>query len=154
MHPPGEPNPRGPDRVRGVARPPDRLRFLLAMEASMSQRTDQYTDKDIAFGEREGPGCEPGVIFVFRGNAKYGQVDGEVVAVDFYCPCGCGLTCYTPVVPEGSPARNDHTWTFSRGPTGGVTLSPSIRYLSGCLSHFNVTDGKVVWHADTGRKVP
>ncbi len=74
-----------------------------------------------------------------------------VVAVEFLCPCGCGRSCYTPVTDatKGQPKTERH-WLFSRGPAG-VTLSPSIRYLSGCKAHFNIEDGKTKMHADSGK---
>lgn len=78
--------------------------------------------------------------------------DGIVVAVTFLCPCGCGRECYTPVTDATKgQAKEDRSWLFSREASGRPTLSPSIRYLSGCKTHFNITDGKVVTHGDSGK---
>ena len=79
--------------------------------------------------------------------------DGEPYAVDFLCPCGCGNTCYTPLVTKDRPRKNGGgpKWDFSYGPKGNITLSPSIRWLSGCKAHFNITDGEVKIHGDSGK---
>jgi len=73
--------------------------------------------------------------------------------VDFRCPCGCGHTCPTHLKEEGEKKLNDRHWVFSRGPNGGVTLTPSIRWTGGCLAHFNITDGEAIIHPDSGKKV-
>lgn len=88
---------------------------------------------------------QPGEIFIF--------LDNEVAqAVNFICPCGCGSQCYTPLVRPDRPRTegNRPIWDFSRGPNG-VTISPSIRYTGGCKAHFNITDGKVIIHGDSGK---
>ena|ERR1700676_292447 len=80
------------------------------------------------------------------------QEDGAVVSVNFLCPCGCGRECYTPVTDATKgQLKTERHWLFSRGPNGRPTLTPSIRYLSGCKTHFNVTEGKVVTHGDSGK---
>ncbi len=88
-----------------------------------------------------------------QGNEFWTMVeqDGAVVAVDFRCPCGCGAECYTPVTDatKGQP-KTDRHWLYSRG-SSGPTLSPSIHYTGGCKAHFNITDGKVVLHGDSGK---
>lgn len=73
---------------------------------------------------------------------------GEVPeAVNFLCPCGCGNKTYTPVTVG---VKEEHSWLFSRGPNG-PTLYPSIRWTGGCKAHFNITDGKVIVHGDSGK---
>lgn len=88
---------------------------------------------------------KPGEIFVYLH-------DEIPQAVDFICPCGCGSECYTPLVtPERTRKEgNRPIWDFSRGPNG-ITITPSIRYTGGCKAHFNITDGKVIIHADSGK---
>lgn len=103
---------------------------------------------DIVYRHGEVPtrdGMKPGDIWIIVDG------DGTVVAVDFLCPCGCGRPYYTPVTDatKGQPKESDR-WLFSRGPNG-VTVFPSIRCLSGCKSHFNITDGKTVMHGDSGQ---
>lgn len=100
-----------------------------------------YVEKRIVFGEAPQHKPAVGEIWVMVGP------DDKVEAVDFLCPCGCGNSCYTPVDED---AKLERHWQFSRGPNG-VTLSPSIRYLSGCKAHFNITDGKAVIHGDSGK---
>src|SRR5260221_6764650 len=76
----------------------------------------------------------PGIMQVFCNG------DGVPLMVDFLCPCGCGNTCPTHLVPPGQEKKQgDRRWNFSPG----LTLSPSIRWLSGCKSHFTITNGKV-----------
>ncbi len=84
----------------------------------------------------------PGEMWIF-----HNPTDGELEAVDFICPCGCGTRCYTPVVPVGTPNQLRH-WFFDEDTT---TITPSIRFTSGCKAHFNITDGKTVLHGDSGK---
>ena len=87
---------------------------------------------------------QPGEIQVFlRGN------DRHPAMVEFLCPCGCGRTCPVHVLEPGEThdsVRPRVCWEFSRGPRGGVTLSPSVRYRGGCKAHFNLTDGEFKIH--------
>jgi hypothetical protein len=83
----------------------------------------------------------PGELWVLR------DPDGKLHAVTFRCPCGCGSECYTPVVPSGEP-KAERRWIFDEATT---TITPSIRYTGGCKAHFNITNGKTVMHADSGR---
>lgn len=84
----------------------------------------------------------PGEMWIF-----HHPDTGELEAVDFVCPCGCGSRCYTPVTPVDQPKQERH-WQFDEATT---TITPSIRYLSGCKAHFNITNGKTVMHGDSGR---
>lgn len=86
------------------------------------------------------PAVPPGEMRIFK-------VDGQLEAVDFRCPCGCGAECYTPVTPMNEPKQERH-WQFDEATT---TLSPSVRYLGGCKAHFNITNGKTVMHGDSGK---
>lgn len=103
----------------------------------MGERINQYTERVVEGWLESDYKVKPGEFLTF-------VEDGKAVAVDFLCPCGCGSECYTPVVQEGSPPPNNHTWTYSRGPNG-PTLRPSILYTSGCKSHFHITDGRPQW---------
>ena len=106
----------------------------------------EYKEIEYAFGSGEVPAKpQPGEMFVFYGP------EGDIESVDFLCPCGCGSTCYTPLVPEGTP-RHTRQWMYKREPSGSLTLIPSIRYTGGCFAHFNITDGKVIMHGDSGVK--
>lgn len=103
----------------------------------------QYKEETHDFGAAGLPAHpEPGIMWVF-------VLDGRVEAVDFRCPCGCGMTCYTPITKAGVNHPRPR-WHFSRGPNG-PTISPSIRYLGGCKAHFTITDGKVKVHEDSGK---
>lgn len=105
----------------------------------MGQPISQYVEQKIDFGKAPQTGPKPGEFWTF-------VEDGKVMAVNFICPCGCGHECYTPVTLENEPKQDRH-WVYSAGPT----LTPSIRYLSGCKAHFNITNGKPVMHADSGK---
>jgi hypothetical protein len=72
---------------------------------------------------------------------------GRPRMVNFLCPCGCGRDCPTPVSVD---AKSEHHWLLSQG-INGPTLSPLIRYLDGCKAHFNITDGAVQFHGDSGQ---
>lgn len=74
-------------------------------------------------------------------------VNGVLHAVCFRCPCGCGAECYTPVTPKSEP-KQEHYWQYDQV---SMTITPSIRYLNGCKAHFNITNGKIVFHGDSGK---
>ena len=98
-------------------------------------------------------------------NPKFRDRDGEdtddfnaAVAIEFDCP-GCAHTKYTHRIWAPFQGRYDgpgpkwtasgsgyHDLTFSDAPTG----TRSIRYLSGCKSHFNVTSGAIDFYGDSG----
>lgn len=101
----------------------------------------RYVEVVYEFGT-DYPTPEPGVMAVVCEG-------GVPVMVDFLCPCGCGRTCPTHLVPPGEPHKG-RRWAFRREPNG-VTLVPSIRYLSGCKWHFNITNGAVIVHGDSGK---
>ena len=102
---------------------------------------ESYIEKKIRFGEApSAQELKPGDFWVLIDD------DGKVESVDFLCPCGCGSECYTPVVIKGMPKLERH-WVYESGPT----LTPSIRYLSGCKAHFNITNGKAIMHGDSGK---
>lgn len=103
-------------------------------------KTDSYVEERHPFGTAETPqGAPPsGTMWVFMEGDK-------PEAVNFLCPCGCGSECYTPL-----GLNHPRKWEYEKGPNG-PTLKPSIRYTGGCKSHFNITNGKVVWHGDTGK---
>lgn len=99
----------------------------------------EYREERHPFGtDNLPPKPEPGVMWVF-------VEEGEPVAVDFLCPCGCGSSCYTPL-----RLNHPHHWNYAKG-TNGPTLAPSIRYTGGCKAHFNITDGKTIIHGDSGK---
>ena len=106
----------------------------------------EYTTRDCKYGEAPPwQKIKPGEMLVLL------DENGVVAAVDFHCPCGCGSDCYTPVTDATKgQAKTERHWLYSRGPNG-VTLTPSIRYTSGCRAHFNITDGKVIVHGDSGK---
>lgn len=102
----------------------------------MGERINIYTEERHEFGGVDPGKPLPGVMQVFYEN-------DSPVMVDFLCPCGCGNTCPTHLVPAGQAKQaNDRHWNYSPGPT----LSPSIRWVSGCMSHFTITGGKVIWN--------
>src|SRR4051794_400261 len=84
----------------------------------------------------------PGEMWVIK------ETDGAVHAVDFLCPCGCGSECYTPVCRPEDKKPNSRVWGFDEAT---LTITPSIRYTGGCKAHFNVTNGRVVVHPDSGK---
>jgi hypothetical protein len=100
------------------------------------------------FGSPNPPVLHPGEMHVIYDNER-------VYAVDFLCPCGCGSTCFTPVCtvtekndPGSSERMKDRCWVFD---PDTLTITPSIRYLGGCKWHFNITNGRVVVHVDSGK---
>lgn len=53
------------------------------------------------------------------------------------CPCGCGVIMYLNLIQEIRPR-----WIIT-----GNSISPSIRRIIGCESHFSITNGKVITYA-------
>lgn len=108
-----------------------------------------YTEMKCVFGGDDSlyPGQPAlGIMQVFY--------EGDVPQmVDFLCPCGCGHTVPTHVVSleekqQGKAGDKDHRWGFD---PKTLTLVPSIRFTSGCKAHFNITNGQVIVHADSGK---
>lgn len=88
---------------------------------------------------------QPGIMRVLYTN-------GVPTMCNYLCPCGCGMECPTFFPVKGGRQRTPqrHLWDFSKGPNG-PTLSPSVRHTSGCKWHYNITDGKVIVHGDSGK---
>lgn len=87
---------------------------------------------------------EPGIMRVL-------YVNGGPEMCEHLCPCGCGMPTPT-FFPNGKRERTRDRclWDFSKG-AHGPTLNPSVRHLGGCKSHYNITDGKVIMHGDSGK---
>lgn len=101
----------------------------------------EYSEERYEFGCVDPGNPAPGVMQVY-------YEDGIPSMVDFLCPCGCGSTCPIHLQhPNYSGTGGCPRWAYSAGPT----LTPSIRFLSGCKAHFNITNGKVLIHADSGK---
>lgn len=63
----------------------------------------------------------------------------------FHCPCGCGV----PFLLSLSRTRRPR-WTVVADRRGRPTVSPSVRRLDGCRSHFWIREGRIDWCVDTG----
>lgn len=59
------------------------------------------------------------------------------------CPCGCGETIELNLIQSSHPCWQI-TWNFN----GTISLSPSIRRIRRCKSHFFLRNGKVIWCKD------
>lgn len=65
----------------------------------------------------------------------------EHAAIEFDCPCGCGIRRIIPVEKgHGNQwhIQNDN-YDFST-----LTLTPSIQVKSGCNTHFSIRDGMII----------
>ena len=84
----------------------------------------------VHIGERED--MKDGVLYLSR---RFG------IAIHM-CACGCRVQTVTPI-------EKPHGWDFFEGPHG-PTLRPSIgNQRLPCKSHYWVTDGAIVWCADS-----
>lgn len=101
-----------------------------------------YTEERQDWDKNSLNGFPPaGVIWVFmRKGGFYGCT--------FICPCGCD-EC-VGFIPLQDYKQRETRWNYSLGPNG-PTISPSIKFGSGCKGHFNITDGKAIVHADSGK---
>lgn len=99
-------------------------------------------------------GCWPPescVSVLVGGVMKVLYVDGVADMCEYICPCGCNMPCPTFFTNGGRQRTPDrHLWDFSRGPNS-PTLSPSVRHTGGCKAHYNITDGRVIMHRDSGK---
>lgn len=98
-----------------------------------------YSTKYVEFAKYDKLPQE-GELLVFVEKGEYGNT---IHAVDFLCPCGCGLNLYTPVVQVGETPRHNKCWTYSES-QDKITLEPSIQVMGGCNSHFFIRDNEVV----------
>lgn len=71
--------------------------------------------------------------------------DGEPRSVHFDCPCGCEQPVMLPA--QGAPAEYRARREFWQADLvdGRLTLSPSVRMLTGCGAHFWVRASRVDW---------
>ena len=107
-------------------------------------KIDKYVVVRKCFPDDSGAEILPGEMHVYL-------LAEEPQAVNFICPCGCGSHCYTPITTKARQRDGQRPmWDFSHGPNG-PTLTPSIRWTGGCKAHFNITDGKVITHGDSGK---
>jgi hypothetical protein len=88
------------------------------------------------------------------GIATYGEGE-HIEGCFYYCPCGCdGGHLNRP--PDRSTSKEPQ-WKIDVAPGGisneftTITLSPSVRVMSGCKSHYNITNNEVIWHSDSGK---
>ena len=105
---------------------------------------------------REAPAIAfPRVIVEAKTPANHAVRDGQfrvVVHNDqaywalFRCPCGCGAVISLPLRAPQHPH-----WECSFNRAGLPSLTPSVWRNLGCMSHFWITDGRVLWCRDTGR---
>ena len=65
----------------------------------------------------------------------------------FQCPCGCGDTIMLSLSAKRRPS-----WTVCIDWLGRPSLSPSVRQIGGCYSHFWLKQGRLKWCADTGKR--
>lgn len=61
------------------------------------------------------------------------------------CPCGCGV----PYLLSLSPSRRPR-WSVSTDWLARPTVTPSVRRLDGCRSHFWIASGEIHWCSDSG----
>ena len=117
-------------------------------------KTTPYTAAFFEFGQdRPKPDADTMQI-IFAPKEDSSSEQSDVYAVDFVCPCGCGHTCFTPVcsMDDKRAAQaagiKKHAWGFD---PATLTLNPSIRWLSGCKAHFNIENGRAIFHGDSGK---
>ena len=114
----------------------------------MSEPITSYVEKTVSYGGADARDPVGNEMLVFLDDGTFGNPPGTPMMIDFRCPCGCNQKCPTHLIT--TERSSDRHWGFSRGPNG-ITLTPSIRYLNGCKTHFNVTDGRAIIHGDSGK---
>ncbi len=66
----------------------------------------------------------------------------------YNCPCGCGSAGAVPVKLQDEPDPGRPPFWIWNGNEERPTLTPSMRRMSGCKSHVNLTDGAWFAHSD------
>lgn len=64
----------------------------------------------------------------------------EVLFAAMRCPCGCGATLATNLIPEAEPC-----WKWEVHADKTVSLHPSLWRTEGCRSHFLLRRGRIIW---------
>lgn len=77
---------------------------------------------------------EPDVVFVGEEGVKYA------------CPCGCKREVF--LRRRKGKKEKYPSWDID---SSSASISPSIRELMGCKSHYHIKKGKVEWCSDTGK---
>ncbi len=77
----------------------------------------------------------PNTLYAIGENARVWQVI-------MICPCGCGATIGLNTLPDDSPR-----WTLHER-ADGPALVPSVWRTTGCLSHFILRGGEIIWCHD------
>lgn len=75
---------------------------------------------------------EENILYVIGENKSYW-------CLKMKCPCGCGEEIQLGLL-KGNPK-----WDFVVHWNGSVSVTPSIWRSKGCLSHFFIRRGKIVW---------
>ncbi len=71
------------------------------------------------------------IVIVGRASPKWCQ---------FQCPCGCG-----DVVALNLRSEMGRHWRMEVGPTGAISLWPSVVRETGCRSHFVIHNGRFLF---------
>jgi hypothetical protein len=64
----------------------------------------------------------------------------NIRAAGLVCPCGCGEVIELNLLASVRPC-----WQVIEHPKGLVSLSPSVRRMNGCRSHFWIRNGQINW---------
>ncbi|WP_394698693.1 DUF6527 family protein [uncultured Sphaerochaeta sp.] len=73
------------------------------------------------------------LVYIIKNNDKY-------YWAILRCPCGC-----KNVISLSLSDSKDLYWTLSVTDYGYPTLTPSIKQIKGCYSHFYLKNGDIVW---------
>jgi hypothetical protein len=65
------------------------------------------------------------------------------------CPCGCGAVIQLSLISSDNPR-----WKLKDNRDGTISLHPSIWRTKGCVSHFWVKSGRVMWTRSRSAKRP
>lgn len=69
---------------------------------------------------------------------------GDEWQASFLCPCDCGVIIKLNILQH--PERP--TWTVWMDSNSQVNITPSVWRKVGCLSHFSLKQGRILWHKD------
>lgn len=98
-------------------------------------KTKRYRAEDVSELPEHG---ERAVVYLVGEQNKW--------ALQLKCPCGCGADIILNLLRDADPC-----WRYTMN-GGEVSISPSIRRVVGCKSHFFISKGRVEWAHYRGRK--
>lgn len=103
------------------------------------------TDREIHFASVTSLERTPSLDSVSSDEFVVVSYKGEQRWTMFLCPCGCRKMISLPLNPPHRPR-----WTVYVDDVGRPSLFPSVWQNVGCMSHFVIHSGRIIWARNSG----